>query len=157
MFEKLIFSRILEFLNQNNIFLPEEFGFRQGQSTVHQLTRVTQILRRNKSVSNTSAMALLDIEKAFDNVWHDGLVFKLQRFNFPIFLVKIIKNYLSNRSFQVFLNNIPSDTFNVDAGVPQGSLLRPVLFNIFTSDAPPLPGGGIMSMFADDTAIIYKG
>ena len=157
LFEKLILRRILEFADQNNIFLREQFGFRKGHSTVHQLTRVTNIIRRNKSVSKTTAMALLDVEKAFDNVWHDGLVYKLHRCNFPIFLVKIIKNYLSGRSFRVCLNNSQSDTFNVDAGVPQGSLLGPILFNIFTSDVPPLPDGGVLSMFADDTAIMYKG
>jgi len=102
-------------------------------------------------------MALLDVEKAFDNVWHDGLVYKLHQYNFPIFLVKIIQNYLSDRSFQVSLYDSKSDAINIPAGVPQGSVLGPILFNIFTADMPPLPGGGKLSLFADDTAIIYEG
>jgi hypothetical protein len=157
LFEKAVYRRLLAFAEENNVLPEEQFGFRHGRSTVHQLVRVLKILRRNKSVSNTSAMALLDVEKAFDNVWHDGLVFKLQRFGFPIFIVKIIQNYLSGRTFQVSLNGISSNIFNIGAGVPQGSVLGPILFNIFTSDIPPLPGGGILSLFADDTSIIYKG
>ncbi|XP_055589088.1 uncharacterized protein LOC129741388 [Uranotaenia lowii] len=157
LFEKIIQSRILDFADTNHVFLEEQFGFRKGRSTVHQLTRVTDIIRCNKAVSKTSIMALLDVEKAFDNVWHNGLICKLKRFNFPIFLVKIIRNYLTTRSFQVSICNTCSDTFNIHAGVPQGSILGPILFNIFTSDIPELPDGGQLSLFADDTAIIYKG
>ena len=157
LFEKSIQSRVLTFANDNGVFLEEQFGFRKGRSTIHQLTRVTNIIRRNKSVSKTTAMALLDIEKAFDNVWHDGLIFKLHNHNFPIYLIKIIKNYLYNRAFRVSLQNVCSDSFTIPAGVPQGSILGPILYNIYTSDIPPLPNGGVLSQFADDTAILYKG
>jgi len=155
LFERCIHVRILEFTDENNILLDEQFGFRKGRSTVHQLSRVTNIIKRNKAVSKTSAMALLDVEKVFDDVWHDGLVYKLHQYNFPIFLVKIIQNYLSDRSFQVSLYDSKSDAINIPARVPQGSVLGPIPFNIFTADMPPLPGGGKLSLFADDTAIIY--
>ncbi|XP_053698771.1 hemicentin-2 [Sabethes cyaneus] len=102
-------------------------------------------------------MACLDIEKAFDNVWHDGLIHKLVLYNFPNYLVKIIQSYLRNRRSQVCVLGELSDPFNVPAGVPQGSILGPVLYNLFTSDIPDLPGGGVISLFADDTAILYAG
>lgn len=135
----------------------EQFGFRKGHNTAHQLTRVTKIIKQNKLESKSTAMALLDVEKAFDNVWHDGLIHKLYLYGFPMYLIKIIQHYLSERSFRVFLNGIASGLFNIDAGVPQGSILGPLLYNIFTSDLPTLPGNGVLSLFADDTAVIYKG
>lgn len=157
LFEKVIYSRLLDFTNDNNIILNEQFGFRKGHNTAHQLTRVTKIIKQNKLESKSTAMALLDVEKAFDNVWHDGLIHKLYLYGFPMYLIKIIQHYLSERSFRVFLNGIASGLFNIDAGVPQGSILGPLLYNIFTSDLPTLPGNGVLSLFADDTAVIYKG
>lgn len=157
LFEKAIYRRLLSSAEENNILLEEQFGFRRGRSTVHQLTRVANNLRRNKSLSKTSAMALLDVEKAFDNVWHDGLVFKLHRFNLPTYLVKIINNYLSNRTFRVSLQGANSDPLNIPAGVPQGSILGPLLYNIFTSDIPPLPENSSLSLFADDTSVVQNG
>jgi hypothetical protein len=157
LFEKAIHNRLLFFVDENGVLPEEQFGFRKGRSTIHQLNRVTKFIRQNKSVSKTTVMALLDIEKAFDNVWHDGLVYKLHRLNFPMYLIKIIRSYLSNRSFQVSLQGVCSEQYRINAGVPQGSILGPLLYNIYTSDIPPLPGGGMLSQFADDTAITFKG
>lgn len=157
LFERVVHGRILSFADANNIFPEQQFGFRKGRSTVHQLTRAVQLIRRNKQVAKTSAMALLDVEKAFDNVWHDGLVSKLRRCGLPLYIVRVIRCYLAGRTFRVSINNTLSDIFNIVAGVPQGSILGPILFNIFTSDLPPLPDGGELFLFADDTAIVYKG
>ena len=156
-FERCIYSRILCHAEVNNIFLDEQFGFRRGHSTTYQLQRVTKLINRNKELSKTTAMACLDIEKAFDNVWHDGLIYKLQRYNYPVYLVKIVQNYLTLRKSQVCVLGGLSDPYDVGAGVPQGSILGPVLYNLFTSDIPELPNGGILSLFADDTAIMYEG
>lgn len=157
LFEKCIYSRLLEHAEDNNILLEEQFGFRRGRSTIHQLQRVTNLVRRNKAVSKSTAMAFLDIEKAFDNVWHDALTHKLLRYNFPTYLVKIIANYLSERTSQVCIGSSSSQPYIVNAGVPQGSILGPILYNLFTSDIPALPGNGTLSLFADDSAISYEG
>ena len=102
-------------------------------------------------------MGLLDVEKAFDNVWHDGLVYKLRHFDISPYLIKIIRNYLKDRRYKVSLYGVNSNTFSIPAGVPQGSLLGPVLYNIYTSDVPQLPDGGVLAFFADDTAVMVKG
>ena len=141
-------------INENSIFADEQFGFRHGHSTTHQL--LTNMIRANKSEGYSTGAALLDIEKAFDSVWHKGLISKLQTFNFPIFLIKILKNYLTDRTLQVVYQNSKSDRF-VRAGVSQGSVLGPVLYNIFTSDLPDLPPGCTKSLFCDDTSISVKG
>lgn len=157
LFERLILDRLLNHVNSNDVIPPEQFGFRKGHSTVHQLKRVVNNIKHNKSVSKSTAMALMDVEKAFDNVWHDGLVFKLYGFNVPLYITKIIRNYLQDRTFKVSLEGSLSNSFNIAAGVPQGSLLGPILYSIFISDLPPLPDGGVLSLFADDTSIAVKG
>ncbi|KXJ82729.1 hypothetical protein RP20_CCG011428 [Aedes albopictus] len=133
LFERLIYSRLLTHTNTTNS------------------------IKRSKAHSKTTLMALLDVEKAFDNVWHDGLIHKLARYNFPVYLVKIISDYLDGRSSQVCVGSAVSNPYPVCAGVPQGSILGPLLYNLYTSDIPPLPNGGTLSLFADDSAISYVG
>ena len=157
LFERIILNRMMSHINENSIFADEQFGFRLGHSTTHQLLRVTNFIRSNKSEGYSTGAALLDIEKAFDSVWHKGLIAKLSRFNFPIYIVKIIQNYLSDRTLQVSYQNGKSIRLPVRAGVPQGSILGPILYNIFTSDHPDLPPGCQKSLFADDTSISVKG
>lgn len=157
LFEKIILNRMMDHINQHSIFAAEQFGFRHGHSTTHQLLRVTNFIRQNKSDGYSTGVALLDIEKAFDSVWHEGLISKLKKFNFPLYIIKLIQNYLSNRTLQVNYQNSKSDRLPVRAGVPQGSILGPILYNIFTSDLPDLPDGCQKSLFADDTGISARG
>ena len=79
---------MLGHIEEHEVIIPEQFGFRKGYSAVQQLVRVENIIYRNKSLSNNTAMALLDVEKAFDNVWHDGLIHKLVQSRFPLYLIK---------------------------------------------------------------------
>jgi hypothetical protein len=95
---------------------------------------------------------LLDIEKAFDSVWHNALVHKLLFLKFPIWLVKIIQSYLDDRHAFVEVNGKRSSIFTIPAGVPQGSLLSPLLFNIFINDVPKLKDCQL-AVYADDTAL----
>ncbi|GFU60062.1 RNA-directed DNA polymerase from mobile element jockey [Trichonephila clavipes] len=85
-------------------------------------------------------------------MWHDGLIFKMIKLKFP-YLVKIIYNYLDNRTFNVKINSTSSSIRNITAGTPQGSILSPALYNIFTSDFPTTPSVSVC-LFADDAAIL---
>lgn len=96
---------------------------------------------------------MVDVEKAFDTVWHDGLVYKLYKYDAPGYLLHIIRSYLKDRSYVVSLNNEISSSRNIPAGVPQGSLLGPFLFILYTNDIPKLKNTRL-SMYADDTAIL---
>lgn len=100
-------------------------------------------------------MILLDLEKAFDKVWHDGLILKLLHFAFPIRLVLLIRSFLSNRKAQIAIAGTLSAEINVKAGVPQGSVLSPDLFNTYVVDIPT-PANSTLALYADDTAIICK-
>lgn len=122
-------------------------------STLHQLLRITEHIENSFHLKQHSLAIFLDIEKAFDKVWHDGLIYKLHLVGIPIYLINIIQNFLSNRTFIVKYNNSFSQKFNISAGVPQGSCLSPLLFNIYLSDIPKFASSKL-ALFADDTALI---
>ena len=133
-FEKIILIRLNEFTEQNDILSKEQFGFRRDHSTIHQVKRIVNIINTNKNHRKSTGIVFLDIEKAFDSIWHNGIIFKLSKFGYPIHLQKIIKSFLSDRYFAVNLDNEKSTQRGIPAGVPQGSILSPTLYSIYTSD-----------------------
>ncbi|GFT23253.1 RNA-directed DNA polymerase from mobile element jockey [Trichonephila clavipes] len=86
-------------------------------------------------------------------MWHDGLIYKMIIFNFPTYLIKIIHSYLNNRTFNVKYNNVHSSQRPILASTPQGSILSPALYNIYTSDFPT-DNNTTIYLFADDAAIL---
>lgn len=104
----------------------------------------------NKNVS--TAMVLLDLEKAFDTVWHQGLICKLSEFNFPLYLIKITQSYLRDRTFIVTANGTQSNEQHIEAGVPQGFILGPLYILYYVNDIPSIEGTR-RSLFADDTSL----
>jgi len=96
--------------------------------------------------------AFLDISQAFDRVWHQGLLFKLRKC-LPSALFLLIKSYLDNRYFQIRYGSSLSSIASINAGVPQGGILSPLLFNIFVFDQPTL-ADILVADYADDKAIM---
>jgi len=98
-----------------------------------------------------------DIEKAFDNVWHKGLIWKLMNMKVPTYLVNWIESFLFGRSFYVKLNESQSITYEIEAGVPQGASISPILFMIFINDIPLEENEGISEslLFADDLVTMF--
>lgn len=150
--EKIYLRRINDHLNSNNLLINEQFGFRAGHSTATQLARLADTITKGFNLNKHTGMVLLDIEKAFDTVWHKGLILKLIKMNFPPYLIHLINSYIQDRSFQVIINNIKSTKRKIEAGVPQGSILGPTLFCIFINDFPRV-NNVLYSLYADDTAI----
>lgn len=151
-YEKIILNRLNIFIEDNEILPDEQFGFRSNHSTTQQLSRVVKHIKSNFNTKKSTGMVVMDIEKAFDSIWHDGLLHKMINLNIPVQIVKIIKSFLSNRSFFVKIKKIVSKSHQIPAGVPQGSSLSPVLYNLFTCDFPTFEDVEI-ALFADDTAI----
>lgn len=98
-------------------------------------------------------MLIFDIEKAFDRVWHQGLLYKMISLNYPHYLIKVTSSFLTDRTFQVKIQDQLSSIKNISWGVPQGAVMSPDLYNIYTSD-PPQPINCETEFYADDTAII---
>lgn len=156
LFEKIILARINTHIIENNIINKEQFGFRPQHSTVHQIKRITKIIKTNKRLKLSTGMVLMDIEKAFDSIWHNGLLYKLNQFKFPFYIIKIIQAFLTDRSFNVTLNNAVSTDRNIPAGVPQGAVLSPTLYSIYIADFKTKSNCEV-AFYADDSAIIAKG
>lgn len=151
-FERIILNDLNSFEESRNIFIPQQFGFRSGHSTVQQILRITECASFNFNRNRSTGLALLDLEKAFDSVWHDGLIHKLMVFDYPERLVKTVNSFLHDRKAFVDVNGTSSPTFEIPAGVPQGSLLSPHLFNVFINDIPTTKDTKL-AIYADDTAL----
>lgn len=154
-FEKLILNRLSDFECDNKIIIKEQCGFRSQLSTVHQILRIVEKASFGFNNNKSTGIVLLDLRKAFDSVWHEGLIHKLCSYNYPTYLIKIINSYLFNRTAFVSVDSTDSAHFDVLSGVPQGSLIAPHLFNLFINDIP-IPRKGHLSLFADDTAYFIE-
>lgn len=152
-FERIILNRFDKCDDTLNTIPDFQFGFRRFHSTVHQAYRLTRYIRNGFVNGMSTGMVLFDGEKAFDTIWHDGLIHKLVKFGYPIYLIKLIQSFLKGRRFQVKVNKSKSGSRIIPAGVPQGSCLSPRLYNLFISDFPSLKDI-IVAFFADDLAIL---
>ena len=150
--EKLVFKSLYSHLDQ---FLPiHQSGFRQRDSTAYQLARLVHRLATAGDEGNTTLACFYDLTKAFDRVWHKGLLAKLHHFGVRSHALAWITNYLSDRRQCVRLRNSTSSWLPVPARVPQGSVLGPLLFLAYTIDLPNCVQHPTQcDQFADDTAL----
>ena len=111
-------------------------------------------MNRNFGDKRLTGAVFLDVAKAFDTVWVDGLLFKLTALNFPSYLVKTISSYLYNRTFEASFQTAISSRRGMRAGVAQGGLISPVLFSLYVNDMPVPSRHVELALYADDTAII---
>lgn len=152
-FEIVLKIRCNKFIKIKNILPDEQFGFRDEISAQHQALRIYQHVRSSFNEKQSTGLILFDIEKAFDRVWHKGLIYKLIQFKFPIYLIKIIYNYLNERRFFVYMSNEKSIVHHINAGVPQGAVLSPILYNLYMADIGNFFSNIHFAQYADDTAI----
>lgn len=151
-FEKIVHTTLQNYLNSADVIAKFQFGFRSNHSTVQQLFRITEHISTSFEKHCHSGAVFIDVSKAFDKVWHGGLLYKLKSFNTPKYLFNNINSFLTNRKFSVKITDNLSDPRSISVGVPHGSKLRLILFNIFISDIPHQPRTNI-AQFADDTTI----
>jgi len=151
-FEKILLTRLRSHAESHNLLPPHQLGFRQQFDTELQLVRVVDKLTLSSNNFAYTIRIFLDVEKAFDRVWHRGLISKLIQQRFPDCYVKLIHSYLNNRELQVRYEGAFSESKPIRAGVPQGSVLSPLLYALYTADLPTTPGCSLAT-FADDTAI----
>lgn len=149
--ERVILNRVNKFLEDNNTIPEEQHGFRKKFSTTHQLTKVIKQAKEELSTGSSTGIIMLDVEKAFDRVWHNGLLFKMINLRFPAYIINIIHEFLKERTFHVDINGAKSPIYKIPFGVPQGAVLSPTLYNIYTYDIPKFINTKL-ALFADDTA-----
>ncbi|GFV52536.1 RNA-directed DNA polymerase from mobile element jockey [Trichonephila clavipes] len=154
-YEFVLLRRLNQHCAVSNMIIPQQCGFRPHCSTVHQLLRVTELIHSGFEKHDATGILFLDIAKAFDKIWHDGLLIKLIRLDFPAPLIKSIHSFLSNRSFRVRADRILSSPRPIRSGLPQGSLSSPLLFTLYVNDIPQTDSSHL-AMFADDTAVISQ-
>ena len=143
------------FFVDNELLSKHQSSFRPGDSTIYQLLAITdEIFESFESNAETRA-AFLDISKAFDKVWHEGLLFKLKRSGINGQLHALILDYLNNRKQRVVLNGMESSWESINSGVPQGSVLGPLLFLIYINDLTDNISSN-MRLFADDSSLFIK-
>ena len=131
-FKKLVFNEMFKFFIENELIPPNQSGFKPGESCINQLLAITHEIF--KSFDDGFKGVFLDISKAFDKVWHEGLIFKLKQNGISGNLLNLLCDFLKNRKQRVLLNGQVSDWSDVRAGVPQGFILSPLLFLIYIND-----------------------
>lgn len=151
LFEKVVLSRIQTIIIRKKMLPDIQFGFRQKHATIEQIHRVVHSISQALENKEYAPTAFLDVSSAFDKVWHEGLLHKISP-HFPAPLSLLLSSYLSRRSFQVFTGSEHSGIHPIAAGVPQGSVLGPTLFLLYTMDIPQARNV-TTALFADDTAV----
>jgi len=152
-FERLVYNNLYVFCKNNNFLTPCNSGFKKCDSTVNQLVHLTHAIYNGLDNGDKIAAVFLDVAKAFDSVWHEGLLFKLERMGIRGKLLNWFRSYLSGRSQRVLLNGKLSKFLCIYFGVPQGSILGPLLFLIFLNDIVDDIESKIF-LFADDTSLL---
>ena len=153
-FERIIFKNLYNYLITNNLITKKQSGFRPLDSVTNQLLSIVHDIHTAFDDKNCLEVrsVYLDMSKAFDKVWHEGLVFKLKQNGIDGKLLTLLQNYLTNRKQRVVINGKESDWGEIKSGVPQGSVLGPLLFLVYINDLEE----GIKSsviFFADDTSL----
>ena len=128
--ERLMYNRMYKFFSDNNLIYSLQFGFRQKYSTVHALISLTENIRKNLDEGNIGCGIFVDLQKPFDTAEHDILLSKLEHYGIRRLANEWFKSYLSNRKQYVSINGYDTNLVDVKFGVPQGSVLGPLLFLI---------------------------
>jgi len=154
--EKIIHKRVYKFLQKNKILYSSQYGFRPKHSTNDAIAElITDITNNIEDKSNTLSL-FLDLSKAFDTIDHKILLTKLKHYGIRGSSLSWFESYLTNRMQYVKINNTKSVIKKVSCGVPQGSVLGPLLFIIYTNDLPNSLNHTHPILFADDTTIYTK-
>ena len=154
--EKIISVRFVKFLKINNILAPEQFGFREKHTTSHALLHFIDKISSAKDHGLHTVGIFLDYSKAFDTIDHNILLYKLSFYGIRGKALEWFRSYLSDRKQFVFLNGVKSSMQPVTCGVPQGSLLGPLLFLLYINDFPQSSKILSFILFADDSSVFYS-
>ena len=156
-FESFMKINLVQYLDSKFIINQNQFGFRQGLSTFDMLNSFTQDIYNSLDKQNSLLSIFVDFTKAFDTVRHDILVNKLSHYGIRGTVNNWFLDYLSNRTQSIKISDNISTTRNINYGVPQGSVLGPILFLIYINDLPQIFNNIKVKLFADDATLYLFG
>ena len=156
-FEKIISLHVIDFLEENHIFYDYQFGFRKNHSTSHAIIALVEKVSKALDTGKCVVGVFLDLKKAFDTVDHDILLHKLEKYGIKDNLLQWFRSYLKDRSQYVEYNNHKSERKTITHGVPQGSILGPLLFILYMNDFSRSSDLLFSIIFADDTSVFIEG
>ena len=154
LFEKVILTKLKPVLEERQVIPNHQFGFRSQHGTVEQVHRIVNTIKHTFEEKEYCSSVFLDVAQAFDKVWHEGLIYKIKKLlpnNFHL----VLSNYLLQRQYIVKQNEATTGLNDIRSRVPQGSVLGPMLYLLYTADLP-INENVIISTFADDTAILMS-
>jgi hypothetical protein len=154
-FEKFVHAQLYDYIKEHNILNSYQSGFRPGHSTCTALLDVTEYVYKNMNDGLLTGVAFLDLKKAFDTVDTNRLLTKLVDIGVEDVALNWFENYLTTRQQSVSLNGVVSESMPIDYGVPQGSILGPLLFTLYINELPNVLNKTKVVLYADDTAIFY--
>ena len=156
-FEKVMYNHIISFMNKNDVLYDQQFGFRQKHSTQQAIIMLVDKITRSLDAGDIVISVFLDLKKAFDTVDHHILFKKLYAYGIRGKVLKWFHSYLFNRSQYVIYDDMQSETHHVKCGVPQGSIMGPLLFIIYMNDICNVSKFLYTILYADDTCVLLNG
>ena len=156
-YEHLLFERMVVFCKKNEILSSKQFGFREKMSCINAIISVTEYMRDEIDKKSTGQACFIDLKKAFDTLDHSILLDKIEKYGFRGKVLQILESYLHGRRQYTIINGMESQVNLLSTGVPQGSVLGPLLFLIYINDIEKCVENSQLAMFADDTTVIKAG
>ena len=152
-FERVIYNQLYKYFTNNNFLYASQYGFRNNHSTEFAALELSNRIHEYLDNNLTPIAVFIDLSKAFDTINHEILIKKLQKYGITNIELKLFESYLKNRKQFVFHNNISSSHLTISTGVPQGSILGPLLFIIYINEIHSVTSFNTL-MYADDTCLI---